>query len=477
MSLFINTNINSLNAQRNLTGSQKAMSQALERLSSGLRINSAKDDAAGMAISTRFTTQINGLNQAVRNANDGVSLSQTTESALDEVTNNLQRIRKLAIESVNASNSGSDRAALDQEVQQRFSEITRIATQTTFNGLHVLDGTMGTATFQVGANVGDTISISLSTGVGASQIGEMASTGAVDLSSQVGAAGASVTSDTITNFDYSTTSETISIDGNDVQLSSNVTDIDGLVTAVQSGLDTAAGAGVYDVSNDGDKLVVTTAATGSSVSIAAADSTSITFGTPVAGQDSQTLTLGAGDLTIQVGDGSAVDITGSFDSVTDLASAIESKNIQGLTTYVDPDNNLHLAASANMNITGNEASNLGFSNSYAASGNLTNADVKTVDGSNKTVLRVDMALTSISALRSQLGAIQNRFGSTISNLTAVSQNLSAARSRIQDADFAAETAALTRAQILQNAGISVLAQANATPQAALQLLQIGRAHV
>src|SRR4029453_3382308 len=173
MAQVINTNTLSLNAQRNLTTSGSQLATALQRLSSGLRINSAKDDAAGLAISNRFTTQINGLNVAARNASDGISLAQTTESALGELTNNLQRIRELAVQSANATNSASDRAALDQEVQQRLAEIDRIATQTSFNGQKVLDGSFGTANFQVGANAGETISINLSQGVRASQTGQI----------------------------------------------------------------------------------------------------------------------------------------------------------------------------------------------------------------------------------------------------------------------------------------------------------------
>src|SRR5215475_235846 len=174
----INTNVMSLTAQRNLNASQNDLSTAIQRLSSGLRINSAKDDAAGLAISDRMTTQINGLNQAVRNSNDGISLAQTTEGALQEVTNNLQRIRELAVQAANATNSDSDRNALDQEVQQRLQEINRIASQTSFNGRKVLDGSFGNATFQVGANVGETISVGLSTSVKNSDIGNINSTGA-----------------------------------------------------------------------------------------------------------------------------------------------------------------------------------------------------------------------------------------------------------------------------------------------------------
>ena len=174
MSLTLDTNINSLNAQRNLTGSQASLSQALQRLSSGLRINSAADDAAGLAISNQFTTQINGTNQAVANANDAISETQTAGGALSTLTDNLQSIRTLAVESANGSNSASDRAALDQQVQQQIAEITRIASQTSFNGLNVLDGSSGVTTYQVGANVGNTISVNLAQGVRADQIGQVA---------------------------------------------------------------------------------------------------------------------------------------------------------------------------------------------------------------------------------------------------------------------------------------------------------------
>src|SRR4051794_6481355 len=199
MALVINTNVMSLNAQRNLSTSGNQLATSLQRLSSGLRINSAKDDAAGLAISDRMTTQISGLNQAGRNANDGISLSQTTEGALQELTNNLQRIRELAVQSANATNSDSDRGALDQEVQQRIAEISRIAAQTSFNGRKVLDGSFGGATFQVGANVGETISLALTSSVKATAIGQVATdTGTVDLSTlfQTGAVTATPTTST-----------------------------------------------------------------------------------------------------------------------------------------------------------------------------------------------------------------------------------------------------------------------------------------
>jgi len=269
---MINTNVMSLTAQRNLNASASDLSTAIERLSSGLRINSAKDDAAGLAIASRMTAQINGLDQAVRNSNDGISMAQTTESALQEVTSNLQRIRQLAVESANGSNSLADRAALDQEVQARLTEVTRIASQTTFNGQKVLSA-LGVVNFQVGANATDTATIDF-----------------------------------------------------------------GAVTLDAAGLSLAT-------------TNVTTAA--------------------------------------------------------NAATAMTS---------------------------------------------------------------VDAALTQVNTFRSSLGAAQNRFQSTVSNLQSISQNTSASRSRIQDADFASETAAMSRAQILQQAGISVLAQANSAPQSILKLL-------
>src|SRR6185369_1532175 len=215
MPQVINTNVMSLNAQRNLTTSGSAMATAIQRLSSGLRINSAKDDAAGLAISDRMTTQITGLNQAVRNANDGISLAQTTEGALQEVTNNLQRIRELSVQAANATNSASDLGALDQEVQQRIAEVNRIATQTSFNGRKVLDGSFGGATFQVGANVGETITLQLNSSVKSTAIGAVANaTGTVNANTLITAAtpgtpavaataGSNTTTGTISNFNFS----------------------------------------------------------------------------------------------------------------------------------------------------------------------------------------------------------------------------------------------------------------------------------
>lgn len=382
MAQTINTNVASLNAQRNLNRSQGLLNQSLERLSTGLRINSARDDAAGLAISERFTTQIRGLNQAVRNASDGISLSQTAESALGELTNNLQRIRELAVQSANATNSASDRAALNDEVVERLAEVDRIAKQTSFNGVKVLDGSFGTATFQVGANVGETISVSLTTDVTAAAIGTV---------------------------------------------------------------NTQTGAG-FDMT----------------------DATAANF------------------VTLEFGDGATADLYGTVDiaadsSVQEAADAINNANIDGIAAFVNATDQLQVLSDIG-DVTFTETvaagtNTLGLDTLVTAdevvgaTTTLSGVGVDTVANANFAIARVDSALTAVNGLRGNLGAIQNRFESTIINLQTVSENLAASRGRIQDADFAAETAALTKAQILQQAGVAVLSQANAQPQLALSLLQ------
>ena len=379
MTQSINTNVASLNAQRNLSQSQGLLNTSLERLSTGLRINSAKDDAAGLAISERFSTQIRGLNQAVRNASDGISLAQTTESALGELTNNLQRIRELAVQSANASNSASDRAALNAEVNERVAEIDRIAKQTNFNGLKVLDGSFGSASFQVGANVGETISVSLETDVTASAIGEV-------------------------------------------------------FTLAGSGIDATTGLGADD-----------------------------------------TLTFNDGSADI-----GTVALTEGM-SAQEAADAINNANVAGVAAFVNDSDQLQiLSDEAGYTVASGGADETGLAAASAATtdggteadgGALSGVAIDTVAGANFAIARVDSALTDVNGLRANLGAIQNRFESTITNLQTVSENLSASRGRIQDADFAAETANLTKAQVLQQAGVAVLAQANAQPQLALSLLQ------
>jgi flagellin len=479
----INTNIMAVNAQRSLAKTSSALSTALQRLSSGLRLNSAKDDAAGVAISERFTSQIRGLGQAVRNANDAISLSQTAEGALQEVASNLQRMRELAVQSANATNSVSDRAALDSEVQQRITEITRIASQTNFNGLKLLDGTGGAAVYQVGANVGDTVALSFAAGVRANQMGSVASaTGtavtnnilmAGDLTVQIGS-NAAVTIGASTNTAGSQTGQSAdsayakaeairaaNVDGLTVTASTTVTaafvNIDGSAATAASTysltvngqqINASVGFGAAtNVLTSSDVAALVNQQTSKTGVVAAVSGTNLVFSS-VEGRNitiAETITLGAGAA------GTGVD------------AAAETTNRGTIT----------LSALEQITLGGANETYAGFTNNQviAPSGTLAGASVATVANANTSIQRIDAALRFIGDLRANFGAVQSRFESTISNLQSSSENLEASRSRIRDADFAAETAALTRAQILSQAGTAMLAQANAVPQGVLTLLR------
>jgi flagellin len=512
MAQVINTNVLSLNAQRNLTTSQSSLATALQRLSSGLRINSAKDDAAGLAISDRFTTQIRGLNQAVRNASDGISLAQTAESALGELTNNLQRIREIAVQSANASNSSSDRAALDQEVQQRLAEVERIATQTAFNGQKVLNGTFGNATFQVGANVGETISVGLNTSMRTIDIGKTADyinlTTQYDTALNVGQQGTGVDDTTLIAGEVTVAvgsgqavgvgaSAAGSADGQSIEsayakaAAINAAGIGGLTATA----DTTLVVAWADYNDTGYSLSIntnpifttydgsTTALTGTAAAAAINSNASATGVT--ASYDSV-----SGNLTLNAADGRDIDISQTIDATGTAnlglhGTAAGTNNTTNAALNLDTAANatpvavtakgsIRLTAAETITIGGSSPAAIGFGAGGAlalGSSALNSASVTTVANANTMIGRVDAALTSVSSLRSTFGAIQNRFESTIASLSAVSENLQASRSRILDADFAAETAALTRAQILQQAGVAILAQANAAPQSVLALLR------
>jgi flagellin len=482
MPSIVNTNVMSLNAQRNLTRSDNMLSTALQRLSSGLRINSAKDDAAGLAIANRFTTQIRGLNQATRNANDGISLAQTAESALDELTNNLQRIRELAVQSANATNSASDRAALDQEVQQRIEEINRISSQTSFNGQKVLDGSFGAAQFQIGANVGETITVNLTTGVRSDQIGQIATgssdTAGVDTNAladgevliQVGqadfvAVGASQAGTQAGQTSDSAFAKLKAINA------AGISGLTATATNVQTGtFDTVSSAGGFSTYNlDVNGVAVYAGADniadGESLTVADVAAQINLFST----QTGVSATVSGTDLTLTAADGRNITVaetiadgTGGTVSGTGIAGTQEGQ-LQGSIT---------LSAAENITLD-DAAGRLGFAGANIAvdTTTLSQVDVLSVSGAETTIQRADASLTSVSSLRSQLGAVQSRFESIVTNLSTISENLAASRSRILDADFAAETANLTKAQILQQAGVAVLAQANAVPQTVLGLLR------
>ena len=483
----INTNIASLNAQRNLNASQGEANTALERLSSGLRINSAKDDAAGLAISERFQSQISGLNQAQRNANDGISIAQTAEGAMDEITNNLQRIRELAVQSANATNSISDRQALNQEVQQRIEEINRIASQTSFNGLKVLDGTFGTQTFQVGANTGETIGISWLDSRG-SQLG--ATLGKTD-----NFAGQTVPFQTETDalgLNYAgNVGYTFSVDGNSY---SGTSTTPGNLTQLASDLNSAlpAGSEISISANTADDKLVFTNASGETVPVTLdltdADSTNNPDFT-------QTLNAEGGDLAayFETNQETTVDfiingVSFSSDNVTSLNDLVGKINAQSNETGVKANldrTNAEIIFSSQFggdidvdikaDLDGDPLTNeIDLVRNYTAAADtvsMNDIDISTPDGADKTMVALDYAIDKINGFRAELGAVQNRFESTIANLATTSENLSASNSRIRDADFAAESAELARTQVLQQAGLSVLAQANARPQQVLQLLQ------
>jgi len=401
MALTINTNVASLNAQRNLGASQSNLNKSMKRLSSGLRINSAKDDAAGLAISDRMTAQIRGLNQASRNANDGISLAQTAEGALQESTNLLQRIRELAVQSANDTNSASDRSSLNDEVTQLKEELDRISTTTQFNGKTLLDGSMSgaanQATFQVGANAGTSQTISF----------DIASA----MSSDLG------TEENYTAYVAETNAST--------------TAFSGLTVTADAGQGTA----------------------GSAIDIIISTSTS-------ASVNSVAVTTSTSSITVTVA-GSA----GSTISNTDIAALINDDADAGALVDVTVSSAGSQASTASTALAGGVTQ-------VDAAGTTTvnNLSVATRSQAVVSIASVDSALEDVDSIRGALGAVQNRFESTISNLQNVSENLSAARSRILDADIAMETSNMTKQNILQQAGVSILAQANQAPQLALSLL-------
>lgn len=514
MPQVINTNVMSLNAQRNLSTSGGQLATALQRLSSGLRINSAKDDAAGLAISERFTTQIRGLNQAVRNASDGISLAQTAEGALAELTSNLQRVRELSVQAANATNSSSDRAVLDQEVQQRLAEIDRIAVQTSFNGQKVLDGTFGTATFQVGANVGETISVGLATNMRTIALGKTADyVGAATYNAalNVGQQGGSATATALAGGDMTIalgSGQAVSVGGSAAYAGSATGQG---ATSAYAKAAAINGAGVGGLTAVAD-TTVQVAFTQVDASATANDTYSLSINGTAIYTNATSVITGAAAATAINANSSATGVVATFDSANNRMTlqAVDGRDVavsqtlgtagtanQGFNGTAAGTNNtvnaalvfdtaitgvafadtaigsIRLVAAETIVVGGNTPLNSGFAAGSLALGNsaLNSANVSTVSNANTAITRVDAALTAVSSLRSTLGAIQNRFESTITNLTTAAENLTSSRSRIQDADFAMETANLTRAQILQQAGVAILAQANAVPQNVLSLLR------
>jgi len=596
MPQFVNTNIASLNAQRNLNSSQSALQTSLQRLSSGLRINSASDDAAGMAIADRMTSQIRGANQAVRNANDGISMAQTAEGSMIQISDNLQRIRELAVQAANASNSVSDRAALNSEASQLIAEIDRVATSTSFNGVKLLDGTFTAQNFQVGADAGSSNQISIasiasaktaSLGVGsgssysASRTGGNTATtsvattetalGSGDLilngynvgasssdgvsyanGSASGIAKAAAVNAVTSQTGVTATVGSTALAGTALAAASSAAILAGDITingvalgaiaaatskgergsqvaaavnavASQTGVtatfDTTTGAVALSAA-DGRNITLTTttaaatvtglgsggAATSTSYSNISLSSTS-SSGITVASQGSGVITgatittfgaLASGDITIN---GVAVGaVTAGTDVATQAANIrtaigllVTAGTLTGITVTGTTDviltstGRLNLATTGSATLantgfavgttnSGNGAASVGLSAGVTAATTTVGAGVSSLNlttaaGATAALTTIDAALASVNSSRASLGAYQNRLSSAVNSLQTTAENLTNSRSRISDADFAAETASLTRAQILQQAGTAMLAQANQTPNTVLTLLR------
>jgi flagellin len=476
MPATINTNLSSLTAQRNSTKSQNDLSTAINRLSSGLRINSAKDDAAGLAIAERFTSQIRGLNQAARNANDGISLAQTAEGALGSVGANLQRIRELAVQSANATNSASDRTALQQEVNQLVSEIDRVGSQTQFNGINLLDGSFSAQQFQVGANANQTISVSGLSSARSSALGQ--------------SYGVSATGTTLTAGTGITAAGQFSINGTDIFAGAavggsakdiaaaiNSRGISGVTATAQATSVAGTTAATVGITAGTATLTVNGIAIGLNVTGVAATDRANTLAAINANSAATgvTATDNGSGLTLAAADGRNITSAVTLGSATNVAK--QDLGLGGVAATTYSSYNLSYTGTSPLVVAGsvNTAGTTGFANASTASTATGTAlsviDISTVNGANAALASVDAALTTVNSERAKLGAIQNRFSSTIENIQTTSENLSASRSRIQDADFASETAMLSRAQVLQQAGTAMIAQANQLPQQVLQLLR------
>ena len=495
MALTVNTNVASLNTQRNLNASSKGLDTSLQRLSTGFRINSAKDDAAGLQISNRLTSQINGLNVATRNANDGISLAQTAEGALQQSTGILQRMRDLALQAANGSNGATERAALQGEVAQLQQELNRIADTTSFGGRKILDGTFGSQSFQVGANAYETINVSIGSsdasriGINRYETSGIASTSASGGFSALssGDQGFQGTSGTIVGklgtatFTYNASGGS-AISARDVASSINkvsdstgvtanartLSQLNGVATGTVSftlyGANDQAGEGVAisanvtdasDLSSLADAINKETGTTG----IAA---TSYGSGIELISDRGETIIIDS--YTDSAGSGTTAALYafgfdyGDNEIASGAALSDGGARADGGVVFEAPD-----AFAVTVDSTFGTGG-------FSALDSVASIDISTTAGAQDALGIVNGAISNIDSQRAQLGAVQNRFENTISNLQNISENASAARSRIRDTDFAAETSELTKNQILQQAGTAILAQANQLPQAVLSLL-------
>ncbi len=532
MPQVINTNIASLNAQRNLNQSQNALTTSLQRLSSGLRINSAKDDAAGMAISERMTTQIRGLNQAARNANDGISLSQTAEGALGKIGDMLQRVRELAVQSANASNSTADRTALNDEATQLKAEIQRVATQTEFNGLKLLNGSFTNAAFQVGANQGQTIDVAAIANAQIATLGTWTSVTEAAIATTSVAPGAytaaasnvaaAIPTTSLVSGVYTQAASDVNTDAYQFRIDGAIASDQLVGNATAANLDTdiaafiAASGGAYTRTGtvaadnmvisrtNGTDMTLTTTfsdAVGSAGTAVGATSdgtfatanfigTARTDGTIADAAETYTLTVGGATAyteTTTTGLGSVTAAELDAGLVTN-ATAIAAAGIThtgsfaaGTIVFTKADGtDFAIAQTSNFTTTPGTFAGVGFVGSHtngtaavagSAQTGFASIDISTVVGANNAMLAMDGAINAANSARGTLGAMQSRFENAIGNIQVTAENLVGARSRISDTDFAAETSALTRGMIMQQAGVAMLAQANALPNGVMALLR------
>lgn len=480
----INTNIASLNAQRNLGASQSSLNSALQRLSSGLRINNAKDDAAGLAISERMTSQIRGSNQAARNANDGISLAQTAEGDLVQITNNLQRIRDLSVQAANASNSDSDRDALQTEVDQLVAEIDRVAQASAFNGVKLLDGTFSSKTFQVGANnvaAQDQITISSISSARTSSLGAISQASVSSISSSAAIAATDMTINGTAIRASSASDDTVSSTGNAYSAIAKAAAINAAsgTTGVTATVNATVAAGttsmVGNAASSGTIVIngVTTASVSSHGTEATARSNmiqainAISSQTGVIASDSGTDLAG---VVLTAADGR--NITTAFTGDLDAANTgVHAAGTVSGTITLKSANTITIADGGSGNLLTNTGFSAGATTASTTGTAVSAIDISTASGAQSAIDVIDAALTTVNTTRATLGAIQNRFTSVVTSLQTTAENLSSSRSRIMDADFASETANLTRAQILQQAGTAMLAQANSLPNNVLSLLR------
>ena len=526
MASVLNTNMPSLNTQRHLAKAQNNLNNSLQRLSSGLRINTAKDDAAGLAISQRMTAQIRGLNVAQRNANDGVSMAQTAEGALSEMGDILQRVRELAVQSANATNSAGDRKSLNDEVNQLVAELNRFANTTEFNGMKLLNGDNSVAAFQIGANANQTITATTTdfrtNKYGSYQVGNatVTSSGAtagkgVSISNAVsgsassslqvtGAAVSAAGTMTLNGPNASgTVSLTVSDSAADIASKINSQDLTGIKATARTETMIGFSTGDYTIE------ISTTNANSNSANTETATISFSVLGTPGVGSSAEALTDAVNAFneqssktgitaklndaktgiilendegkninvtlkssnTIYMGNasnGSAAVINGAGTTSGKTFTAAGQVTLDSSRSY-----SVNLAASVNIQTGVLSGGSMGGSSATTYGSTLQRVDsldITTVKGANDAIHIVDQAIDSVNAQRAKYGALQNRFESTISNLATSSENVSAARSRIQDTDFASETANLSRSQVLQQAATSMLAQANQLPNNVLTLL-------